>query len=120
MSKIVGKLLPLKDKIFVTDMEFGEQKTALGIVIPSNDGKSSGIHPRWGRVWAVGPEQTEIKVGEWILMEHARWSRKIEYENEDGSITELHLADNAAILLVSDERPSDVDSRVMGTFNLNT
>ena len=37
-------------------MEFGEQRTEGGIIIMSDDGKSMGIHPRWGKVLAVGPK----------------------------------------------------------------
>lgn len=108
MSKIRGTLKPLRDKIFVTDINFDQEMTIGGIVLPSDNGKGQGVKPRWGRVWAIGPEQTDVKIGEWILMEHARWTREFEYENEDGSITKLHMADNEAILMVSDERPSDV------------
>jgi co-chaperonin GroES (HSP10) len=80
MSKIKGKLNPLKDKVFVSDMNFDEEVTAAGIVLQSDNGKGQGVKPRWGRVWAVGPEQKDVKVGEWILMEHARWTREFEYE----------------------------------------
>jgi co-chaperonin GroES (HSP10) len=73
--KVTGKLVPLRDNVFVSDMEFSMQKTASGLYIPSDDGKSSGIHPSWGRVWAIGPRQTNVKVGEWILIEHGRWTR---------------------------------------------
>jgi len=58
--KITGTILPLKDKVFVSDMEFGAQKTAGGLYIPSANGKAEGISPRWGRVWAVGPEQEDV------------------------------------------------------------
>lgn len=117
--KVKGTVLPLGDKIFVSDMEFGEQQTASGIFVPADNAKSSGVHPRWGRVWAVGPEQSAVSVGEWILVEHGRWTRTVEYENPDGSITELRMVDNDAILVVSDERPSDVERVVVGHFNLN-
>ena len=119
MSKLTGKVIPLHDKVLVSDMEFGEQRTASGLYIPSDDAKSSGIHPRWAKVWAIGPEQKDVKVGEWVLLEHGRWSRTIEYENDDGSITEIRLADNAAILMSADEKPNDVERTVMGAFNLN-
>jgi co-chaperonin GroES (HSP10) len=118
--KVVGKIKPLGAKVFVANMEFGEQKTASGLVILSDNAKSSGIHPRWARVWAVGDEQTEVKVGEWILIDHGRWTRTIEYENDDGSITELRMVDNDAILIQSDEEPEDVVQRVVpGHFSLN-
>jgi co-chaperonin GroES (HSP10) len=106
--KIQGTLKPLRDTVFVTDMEFGMQKTNYGLYIPSDDGKSTGIHPRWGRVWAIGPEQDEIKVGEWILIEHGRWTRSFEYENDDKSITELRVVENKSIMLRAKEKPSDV------------
>ena len=106
--KVTGKIVPLHDKVFISDMEFGEQKTASGIYIPSANGKSEGISPRWGRVWAVGPDQTDVKVGDWVLMEHGRWSRAAEYENEDGSITKLQKADVNAMMMIADEKPSDV------------
>lgn len=118
--KVTGKIKPLGSKIFVADMEFGEKRTSSGLIIPSNNAKSSGIHPRWGRVWAVGPDQTDVKVGEWILIEHGRWTRTIEYENEDGSITELRMVDNDAIYIQTDEKPTEeVQSGFEGHFNLN-
>lgn len=117
--KVKGNIKPLGDKVFVSDMEFGEQRTSSGLYIPSDNAKSSGIHPRWGKVWAIGKDQNNIKVGEWILVEHGRWTRTIEYENDDGSTTELRMVDNDAILIRTDNKPDDVERTVMGIFNLN-
>ena len=108
MSKLTGKVTPLKDKVLVCDMNFGESVTTSGIVIQSTNAKGTGVVPRWAKVWAVGPDQKDVKVGEWVLIEHARWTRTIEYENEDGSITELRMADLEAIMCSADECPSDV------------
>lgn len=123
MSKITGTLLPLKDKVFVTDINFDEEVTAAGIVLKSDNGKGEGVKPRWGRVWAVGPEQTDVKVGEWILMEHARWTREFQHEADNGTITKLHMADNKAIMLVADEKPHSVQRGVAAgagsNFNFN-
>ncbi len=105
--KVIGKLVPLRDKVLVSDMNFDSQKTFSGIIIPSDNGKVQGIHPRWCKVFAVGNEQQEVKVGEWILIEHGRWTRGIEYETEDGETVELRMVDNAAILMSADEPPSD-------------
>jgi co-chaperonin GroES (HSP10) len=105
--KVQGKIIPLADKVLVTNMNFDSQKTISGIIIPSDNGKVQGIHPRWAQVWAVGPEQTEVKVGEWILLEHGRWTRGIQHELENGEVIELRMADNAAILMVSNDAPSD-------------
>jgi co-chaperonin GroES (HSP10) len=124
MNRVVGTLIPLRDKIFVSEMYFGEEKTESGLYLPSDDGKGSGIHPRWCRVYAVGPEQEDVQVGEWILLEHARWSRGITYVQDDGTEVELYLADNKAILLVSDEKPSNTTVRAEAAgagsnFNFN-
>jgi hypothetical protein len=80
-------------------------------VLTSDNGKGQGIKPRWAQVWAVGPDQKDVKVGEWILMEHARWTREFEYEADDGTVTKLHMADLNAIMLSADEKPSDTVQR---------
>ena len=104
--KVKGTLKPLGDGVLLCDMEFGEEKTKSGIILKSDDGKVEGIKPRWGRVYAVGPDQTEVKVGDWVLMEHGRWSRAAEYENEDGTITKIQKADVKAMLATADEKPA--------------
>jgi co-chaperonin GroES (HSP10) len=109
--KVKGKVIPIRDHVLVSDMGFGEQVTSTGIIIKSDNGKSSGVKPRWGKVWAIGPEQNDVKVGEWILIEHGRWTRTIELEEEDGSITELRRVETNAIMMSADERPGDVDIR---------
>ena len=105
---IKGKIRPLRDYVFVSDMEFGEERTRSGIFIPGADGKTQGIMPRWGKVWAVGPDQSEITTGQWVLIEHGRWTRTVKLEQDDGTISEIRMIDNNAILLSSDEKPSDV------------
>jgi co-chaperonin GroES (HSP10) len=102
-----GKVKPIRDNILVADMEFDVRVTAAGIILQNDDGKTEGIRPRWGRVYAIGPEQTEVKLGEWVLVEHGRWTRGIELENEDGSITTIRRVDNDCILALSDEKPSE-------------
>lgn len=123
MATIKGKLTPLHDKVFVTDMNFGEEKTAGGLIILSDNGKGEGVHPRWCRVWAVGPEQEDVKVGDWLLVDHGRWTRTIEYEEEDGTVVELRVVDNAGILMAADEKPNDVMRSVAAApgsnFNFN-
>jgi len=111
MKVEASKLKPIKNRILFSDMEFGEEVSKGGIILTSDNGKAHGVRPRWGKVWAVGPDQTDFKVGDWILIEHGRWSRAAEVENPDGSITKVQMADLDAIMLVSDEKPSDVDRR---------
>jgi co-chaperonin GroES (HSP10) len=111
MATIKGNIKPISDKILITDMNFGMEQTKSGIVITSDNGKAHGVKPRWGKVWAVGPEQKEIKVNDWIMMEHGRWTRTWNIEQDDGSILEVRGVDNKAIILVSDEKPDDIELR---------
>ncbi len=101
------KIRPILDHIIVQDMEFGEQKTKSGIIIVNDDGKQHGIKPRWGRVYAVGPKQEDIKVGEWVLVEHGRWTRGIDLENDDGSTTTVRRVEPKSVMMTSDEKPKD-------------
>mgnify|MGYP003342066740 CR=1 FL=1 len=105
--KVKGTIKPLHDKVFVSDMEFGEQKTASGLFIPSANGRPEGITPRWGKVWAVGPEQQDVEVGQWVLVEHGRWTRGHEIEQDDGTTITLRRVDVDAILASSDDKPAD-------------
>jgi co-chaperonin GroES (HSP10) len=103
----IKKLKPLKDHVIVTEMEFTERILNSGIILPSDNGKSSGVRPRWGKVYAIGPNQKDIKVGQWILVDHGRWTRGIKIEDKNGDIHTIRRVDNNDILLVSNERPSD-------------
>lgn len=98
----INKLTPLHDGVIVSEMNFQERTTLSGIVLVGDDAKNSGIRPRWGRVYAVGPDQKEIKVGQYILIAHGRWTRGIKIEDDQGVHT-VRRVDNNDILLVSDE-----------------
>lgn len=107
MNIVKGKIKPLNDNILVADMNFEEMKTASGIIIQSDDGKAHGVKPRWCRVWAVGPEQKEVSVGEWILVEHGRWTRGVTVQ-EDGKEFVIRRVENISVMLRADERPADI------------
>ena len=101
------QLKPLNDAVIVSEMNFDERLSNGGIVLVKDNGKSSGIRPRWGRVYAVGPDQKDVKVGTWICVEHGRWTRGIEIEDENGKQT-LRRVDPKDIMMESDELPKDV------------
>ena len=82
LTETTGTFKPLRDGILVSNMEFGEQRTEGGIIIMSDDGKSTGIHPRWGKVLAVGPKQLDVKIGQYVLVAHGRWSRGFKLNGE--------------------------------------
>lgn len=117
---VKGNLRPLHDKVIVTDMNFGEEKTAVGIILHSDDGKSSGLHPRWARVLFVGPEQETLKPNQWVLMQHGRWTRAHKYVNENGDEIEIHMIDNNGVLGVQDEKPEEDGTRMsIGRMDFN-
>jgi hypothetical protein len=109
MAIKASKFKPTKGKIFVTDLERGAQKTAGGIIIPDDNMKETGIRERWGRVWRTGEDVDVVSEGEWLLMEHGRWTLAIDMEDDDGNEFPVWMIDEAAILLVSDidQRPAE-------------
>ena len=96
------QLKPLKDAVIVSDMNFKERISRGGLILPTDNGKSSGIRPRWGRVYAVGPDQQDIKVGTWVCVEHGRWTRGLELVDESGPRT-IRKIDPDCVMMVSDE-----------------
>lgn len=107
-NKIKG-LTPLGDHVIVTDMNFKGRQLSSGVILLGDDGQSSGIRPRWAKVFAVGPEQTQVKPGQWVLVEHGRWSRGVEVEMEDNHYT-LRRVDPECMIFVSDEEPDADDT----------
>jgi len=103
----VSRLQALSDSVLVEDMTFDERLSNGGIVLLNDNGKSSGIRPRWGRVYAVGPEQQDVHVGEWILVAHGRWTRGLDIEDGDVKRT-VRKIDPKDILLSADDRPNDL------------
>jgi co-chaperonin GroES (HSP10) len=108
LTAIEGSLTPIKDHILVEEMHFGEQKTKSGLIIRNDDGETRGIYPRWGKVYAKGPEnKDEYNVGDWILIEHGRWTRGILF-NEEGNEKTLRRVDPENVLAYSNKKPDDV------------
>ena len=101
-----SQIHPLNNSVIVSEMVFDQRITSSGIILPNDNGTGSGIRPRWGQVYAVGPEQTDVTVGQWICVAHGRWTRGIDIEDESGKKT-LRRIDPNDILMVSDELPQD-------------
>jgi len=103
-----GKVRAVGNRVLVTDMYFGEQKTATGLIISSDDGKTRGIYPRWAKVYCKGPRNTDpYEVGQWILVEHGRWTRGFKV-NDGESEKELRMVEAESILAYADEPPNDL------------
>ena len=101
------KVRPLSKDLLVINMDMGEMKTAGGIVITSDDGKAHGVKPRWAEVYKVGEDcDLDVKVGQWVLIEHGRWSRKIKINDGKGE-KEFQKVETKSVIAVADERPND-------------
>lgn len=103
------KLKPIKDYVLVTEMNFGERKLSSGLVLMGDDKKNSGIRPRWAKVYAIGPEQKDVQVNQWILVEHGRWTRGVKFEVENDQFITVRRIDSNAIMLVSEDQPAADD-----------
>jgi len=102
----VSRLRPLDNTVIVEDMVFSERQLSSGIVLLNDNGTTAGIRPRWGRVYATGPNQQDVTVGQWICVAHGRWTRGVEIEDDAGPRT-IRKVDPKDILLVSNEQPDD-------------
>ena len=112
ISTYKGTLTPIHNRVLVTDMELGEQKTAGGIIISSDDGQARCIHPRWGRGIAKGHKNDDdYEIGDWILVEHGRWSRGITMVDDQDVKTGVRIVEAESVLGTSKEKPKDVLSR---------
>lgn len=99
----------LHDNVIVSDMEFDTRITQSGLILPNDNGTTLGIRPRWGRVYAVGQDQKDVQVGQWICVAHGRWTRGIDIDDGGAHKRTIRKIDPADILLVADgdERPQD-------------
>lgn len=68
--------------------------------------RTAGIRPRWAQVYAIGPDQKDIKIGDWILVSHGRWTRGVDIEDANGNQT-LRRIDPADVLLITNETTTD-------------
>lgn len=105
----VKSIRALHDHVIVTEMEFTGRKLSSGVILLNDNGTTAGIRPRWGKVYAVGPEQTEIKVGQWVCVAHGRWTRGLDVEDDEGKKT-IRRIDPKDILLTSNEMPGVDDT----------
>lgn len=108
LNTVKGKLTPIRNRVIVSDMFFGEQKTQSGLIIRDDNGTTRGIYPRWGKVYAKGPDNNEeYNVGDWVLIDHGRWTRAVVMDDGDGEI-ELRMVEAESIFLWSDSKPDGV------------
>ena len=64
----------------------------------------------------MGNQQEDVKVGQWLMIAHGRWSRAFKVAKE-GVELEVRMVDENDILLVSEDEP---DSNRMQAGYVNT
>jgi hypothetical protein len=94
------------DTVIVEEMDFSGRKLASGILLLNDNGTTAGIRPRWGKVYAVGPKQVDVAIGDWICVAHGRWTRGLEIEDDSGPRT-IRKVDPKDILMISEDQPDD-------------
>ena len=107
--EIDGEIKPLRVSVIVSEMDFSGRQLASGVILLGDDGKTDGIRPRWARVYAIGPEQRDVRVDQWVLVEHGRWSRGLRIV-KDGEEIVIRRADPNAIIFVTDTQPDDINT----------
>ena len=92
------------EKSFSSGSPRDDDKSKGDIILVYDDGSNSGIHTRWTKVYAIGKEQDDVTIGEWVLVAHGRWSRALKVK-KDGEELEVRMIDENDILLVSKDEP---------------
>ena len=111
----VKNIVPLNDAVVVEEMSFDGRTLSSGLILLNDNGTTGGIRPRWGRVYAVGPDQQDVSVGQWICVAHGRWTRGLKIEDDDGVKT-IRRVDPKDILLVSDSDEMPQDDTMSGAI----
>ena len=118
MHIVKGKVRPLRNKILVKKIDQGDRVSKGGIILRSADkveDGGAGIRPRWAEVYAVGSDIDWLQPGEFVLMEHGRWTKGVQIE-DDGQEFDLRVADPEGILGKSEDRPDDLQDGGVATY----
>lgn len=108
----------LHDHVIVSEMSFDQRISQTGLILMNDNGTALGIRPRWGQVYAVGPAQKDVRVGQWICVAHGRWTRGLEIEDETGAKT-IRRIDPEDILLISDSEQMPQDGTMSTAIHVS-
>jgi co-chaperonin GroES (HSP10) len=113
-NTIIAKTLtPMKDVVFVTDLDSGVKKSAGGIIITDDNMKDRGIRERWAKVHSVGTNITDIKPGEYVLLQHGRWTHGFDTLLDGEHVTLWRIDYPEAVILVSDVDPRTTTNAIL-------
>ncbi len=109
--KFYGDVRPLPKDVLVIEMERGYRKENGIIFLDDSHGDEKNIKPRWCKVYAVGEQVDDVKKGDWVLVEHGRWTYGLNVVLTSGEEVYLQKIDPNSILITSDEKPNSVSLR---------
>jgi co-chaperonin GroES (HSP10) len=99
------KIIPLRDKIFGEILDVGEITTEAGVILQNDVGKES--RPRWFKVEAVGPEATEVKEGDYALVDTGRWSHSLKRLSDGVELRDIEY-DGILAIANKENMPSEL------------
>lgn len=79
------------------------KKSKAGLLIADKDMDATGIKPRWFEVYSVGENIDWLKEGQYVFVEHGRWTRGMDVDDD----LKLYMLDNKDCMLVSDTLPDE-------------
>lgn len=100
------EILPLPDDILVYNMEQGFRKNKKSGILFLDDStfEERNIKPRWCQIYKIGSRINEdFKEGDWVLVEHGRWTTGIKFKDEKLGEIYIQKVDKKSILLVSED-----------------
>jgi hypothetical protein len=100
------KIRAMRGKVLVTDLDHGERMVGR-IIIPDDNRKMMGVRDRWAQVYSVGEDVDEIQEGDWILLSHGRWTRKVKLPLGDGNTIDLWSVDWPDGVLIAADTPTE-------------
>jgi hypothetical protein len=107
-TNVKGDITPTRGTVLVINMENGERLSRGGIIITDDNGEHRGIRARWAQVYKVGEGITTISEGDWIYVDHGRWTFGINLEISEDETVYLQKVDPSAILIRSETNPLEV------------
>ena len=79
-------------------------KTKSGSILTNKNTDENSQKPRWGKVFAVGPDVKDVKEGDYILIAPLRWTLGFKFDN-----IELSKTIEKEILMVADNVTDESD-----------
>ena len=96
-TKIIGKMVD----------GYVEKKTLGGLIIQDEDATVEAIRPRWFEVTHVGPDQIDVAVGDWVLVEQGRWTSVLYFYQTNRKVDYLFRIDEEGMIGTSNTDPMD-------------